>query len=194
MLRWRRAARANGPEGSGSGTLQTERGNTTIADAVVTKVASIAAREVPGVYRLGGGVSRALGSVTQRVGIGDERSQGVSVEVGEREAAVDLTVTVEYGESIPQVSSGDPRERDQAYRGHHRPLGDRGQRGDQRPVLPRRRRAGPAGSRGVERRQCRRPRGTRARPTVCAWRASRSTRPWSCPTCWRPRPACTACT
>ena len=92
-------------QGSGSGTLQTERGNTTIADAVVTKVASIAAREVPGVYRLGGGVSRALGSVTQRVGIGDERMQGVSVEVGEREAAVDLTVTVEYGESIPQVSS-----------------------------------------------------------------------------------------
>lgn len=94
------------PEGSGPGMpLQTERGNTTIADAVVTKVASIAAREVPGVYRLGGGVSRAIGSVTQRVGMGDERSQGVSVEVGEREAAVDLTATVEFGESIPQVSS-----------------------------------------------------------------------------------------
>src|SRR4051812_45945978 len=84
--------------------LQTERGNTTIADAVVTKVAGIAAREVRGVHSLGGGVARALGSVTQRVGIGDEMSQGVSVEVGEREAAVDLTVTVEYGESIPQVS------------------------------------------------------------------------------------------
>jgi len=95
----------NRPSGSGPGMpLQTGRGNTTIADAVVTKVASIAAREVPGVYSLGGGVSRALGSVTQRVGIGDERSQGVSVEVGEREAAVDLTVTVEYGESVPQVS------------------------------------------------------------------------------------------
>ena len=38
----------NRPEGSGPGMpLQTERGNTTIADAVVTKVASIAAREVP---------------------------------------------------------------------------------------------------------------------------------------------------
>ena len=100
--------RGAGARVSSSGSeapLQTERGNTTISDAVVTKVASIAAREVPGVYRLGGGVSRALGSVTQRVGIGDERSQGVSVEVGEREAAVDLTVTVEYGESIPQVSS-----------------------------------------------------------------------------------------
>jgi uncharacterized alkaline shock family protein YloU len=84
--------------------LQSERGNTTIADAVVTKVAGIAAREVPGVHDLGGGVSRALGSVTQRVGIGDELSQGVSVEVGEREAAVDLTVIIDFGESIPQVS------------------------------------------------------------------------------------------
>ncbi len=92
-------------EGSGPGMpLQTERGNTTITDTVVTKVASIAAREVRGVYRLGGGVSRAIGSVAQRVGMSDERSQGVSVEVGEREAAVDLTVTVEYGESVPQVS------------------------------------------------------------------------------------------
>jgi uncharacterized alkaline shock family protein YloU len=84
--------------------LETERGHTTIADAVVTKVASVAAREVRGVYDLGGGVTRALGTVTQAVGVGDERTQGVSVEVGEREAAVDLTVVVEYGESIPRVS------------------------------------------------------------------------------------------
>ena len=93
------------PEGSGPGTpLSSERGNTTIADTVVTKVASIAAREVRGVHELGGGVSRAVGSVTQRVGISDERTQGLSVEVGEREAAVDLTVVVEYGESIPRIS------------------------------------------------------------------------------------------
>ncbi|MBV9339194.1 MAG: Asp23/Gls24 family envelope stress response protein [Solirubrobacterales bacterium] len=86
------------------GPLQTERGQTTIADAVVTKVASMAAREVRGVHDLGGGVSRAIGSVTQRVGVGDERTQGVSVEVGEREAAVDVTLVIEYGESIPRVS------------------------------------------------------------------------------------------
>ena len=93
------------PEGSGPDTpLTSERGNTTIADTVVTKVASIAAREVRGVYDLGGSVSRAVGSVSQRVGIGDERTQGLSVEVGEREAAVDVTVVVEYGESIPKVS------------------------------------------------------------------------------------------
>jgi uncharacterized alkaline shock family protein YloU len=86
------------------GPLQTERGQTTIADAVVTKVASTAAREVRGVHDLGGGVSRALGTVTQRVGVGDERTQGTSVEVGEREAAVDLTLVIDYGESIPRVS------------------------------------------------------------------------------------------
>ncbi len=86
------------------GPLQTERGQTTIADAVVTKVASEAAREVRGVHELGGGVSRAIGSVTQRVGVGDERTQGVSVEVGEREAAVDVTLVIDYGESIPRVS------------------------------------------------------------------------------------------
>jgi uncharacterized alkaline shock family protein YloU len=84
--------------------LESERGTTSIDDTVVTKVAGIAAREVRGVYDLGGGTARALGGVTQRVGLGDERTQGVSVEVGEREAAVDLTAVIEYGESIPQVS------------------------------------------------------------------------------------------
>lgn len=84
--------------------LQGEHGRTTIDDAVVTKVANVAAREVRGVYDLGGGVTRAVGSVTQRVGVGDERTQGVTVEVGERQAAVDLVLVVEYGESIPRVS------------------------------------------------------------------------------------------
>ncbi len=88
----------------GAGGLKTEQGSTTIADAVVTKVASIATREVGGVYELGGGAARAVGSVAQRVGIGDQRTQGVSVEVGEKEAAVDLTIVVEYGESIPKLS------------------------------------------------------------------------------------------
>ena len=90
---------------SGNGApLESERGMTSIDDAVVTKVAGIAAREVRGVYDLGGGAARALGGVTQAVGLGDERMQGVSVEVGEREAAVDLTAVIEYGESIPQVA------------------------------------------------------------------------------------------
>jgi uncharacterized alkaline shock family protein YloU len=70
----------------------------------VTKVAGIAAREVPGVHALGGGAARAIGSVTQKVGLGDARTQGVSVEAGETEAAVDLTIVIDYGESIPRVA------------------------------------------------------------------------------------------
>ena len=90
--------------GRDGGALQTDKGQTTIADPVVTKVAGIAAREVGGVHALGGGVARALGAVTQRLPVGDSTAQGVSVEVGEKEAAVDLTVVVDYGESIPRVS------------------------------------------------------------------------------------------
>lgn len=91
-------------EGEGASPLRSDKGLTSIADAVVSKVAGIAAREVAGVHALGGGVGRALGAMTQRVGIGGD--SGVSVEVGERETAVDLVVVVEYGESIPRVAEG----------------------------------------------------------------------------------------
>lgn len=87
-----------------TGPLDTGKGKTTIADDVVTKVAGLAAREVGGVHDLGGGAARAVGTVSQKVGIGDQRAQGVSVEVGEREAAVDLVVVVDYGESVPKVA------------------------------------------------------------------------------------------
>ena len=85
--------------------LQTERGTTTIQDGVVSKVAGIAAQEVDGI-RLGGGASQAVGSIMSAVpGVGGaSQSQGVSVEVGEVEAAVDLTITVEYGRSIHQIA------------------------------------------------------------------------------------------
>ena len=76
--------------------LETSRGVTTIADSVVTKVAGIAAREVAGVYALGGSSARALGI--------DNRSQGVNVEVTDRHVSAEVTVMVEYGESIPEVA------------------------------------------------------------------------------------------
>lgn len=88
----------------GGNPLDSGKGETTIADGVVTKVAGIAAREVGGVHDLGGGVARAVGGVAHRVGAGDQRTQGVSVEVGQLEAAVDLTLVIEYGESIPAVA------------------------------------------------------------------------------------------
>ena len=85
--------------------LKTERGNTTVQDGVVSKVAGIAAQEVEGI-RMGGGASQTVGNVMSALpGVSSgSTSQGVSVEVGEVEAAVDLTVTVEYGRTIHQVA------------------------------------------------------------------------------------------
>ena len=86
--------------------LKTERGSTTIRAGVVSKVAGIAAQEVDGIRMGGGGASQAVGSIMSAVpGVGGaSQSQGVSVEVGEVEAAVDLTITVEYGRSIHQIA------------------------------------------------------------------------------------------
>jgi uncharacterized alkaline shock family protein YloU len=80
--------------GSGSSPLQTERGNTTIQDTVVSKVAGIAAQEVEGI-RMGGGASQTVGGVLSSItgGGGGSQTAGVSVEVGEEEAALDLTLT-----------------------------------------------------------------------------------------------------
>ncbi len=85
--------------------LQTSQGNTTIADGVVQKIAGLAAREVSGVYELGGGAARALGALRERIpGSSQASGQGVSVEVGERQAAVDLEMVAEYGVSIAELA------------------------------------------------------------------------------------------
>lgn len=90
--------------GAASEALKSDRGTTVIADGVVSKVAGMAAREVGGIYAMGTGAARAFGTVTQRVGLTDERTQGVAVEVGETQAAIDLDLVLEYGESIPRVA------------------------------------------------------------------------------------------
>jgi uncharacterized alkaline shock family protein YloU len=103
-------ARAQGQRGDTTARrrateLLTEQGKTTIADVVVSKIAAIAAREVAGVHDLVmQGMGGAVTGLAQRVTGADTRSQGVSVEVGEREAAIDLKLTLDYGVSIPQVA------------------------------------------------------------------------------------------
>ncbi|WP_159500383.1 Asp23/Gls24 family envelope stress response protein [Microbacterium sp. 18062] len=78
-------------------------GRTTIADGVVAKVAGIAAREVPGVYALGGGGARALGALRDVVNATD-LTQGVKVDVGETQAAADITIVVEYPAPVQEVA------------------------------------------------------------------------------------------
>ncbi|AQZ71332.1 stress-like protein [[Actinomadura] parvosata subsp. kistnae] len=86
-------------------SLITEKGTTSIDDGVVAKIAGLAAREVSGVYAMGGGAARALGSVRGIVGGDRNVAQGVSVEVGERQAAVDLDLVAEYGTAIPDLAA-----------------------------------------------------------------------------------------
>lgn len=88
-------------------SLHTDRGNTEIADQVVAKIAGWAAREIPGVHEMGAGLARTFGGLRGRVPgatEADTANQGVSVEVGERQCAVDLDLVTEYGESIVEVS------------------------------------------------------------------------------------------
>ncbi|MBP0450663.1 Asp23/Gls24 family envelope stress response protein [Kitasatospora sp. RG8] len=101
----------DGPQGpSGADRVPEERGKTTIADSVVEKIVGTAARDVPGIHALGAGMSRTIGAVRERVPGGGRASVrgGVKVEVGERQAAVDLVVVVEYGVPITDLA-GDVR-------------------------------------------------------------------------------------
>ncbi|HEX4255886.1 MAG TPA: Asp23/Gls24 family envelope stress response protein [Streptosporangiaceae bacterium] len=100
--------RASEPGTYQTGELSTELGKTAVADTVVAKVAGIATRELPGVYAMGAGMARAFGVVRDRLPGGTTTSitQGVTVEVGERQAAIDLDLVVEYGISIPDLADG----------------------------------------------------------------------------------------
>jgi uncharacterized alkaline shock family protein YloU len=94
-------------EKAANSALVSEQGRTTIADTVVSKIAGIAAREVSGVHALGGGAARAVGAIRERIpGSSTNHSQGVSVEVGERQAAVDIQLVAEYGASLADLANG----------------------------------------------------------------------------------------
>ncbi len=99
-----------GGQDANSSPLQSDKGVTKIGDAVVSQIAGIAAQEVEKV-QMGGGASAAVGGFLQSVtgsvtgnSSGGNFSKGVSVEVGTQEAAIDLTMAIEYGQSIPQLT------------------------------------------------------------------------------------------
>jgi uncharacterized alkaline shock family protein YloU len=93
--------RGNGASGAEPATSP---GRTHIAETVVSKIAGLAAREVTGVYALGG-AARAFGAIRERIpGASSNVSQGVAVEVGERQAAIDLAIVVEYGVAITDLA------------------------------------------------------------------------------------------
>ena len=85
--------------------LATGDGQISVAEGVVQKIAGKACREVSGVHAMGVGSARAFGALRERIpgSSGPSVAQGVGVEVGETEAAVDLDIVVEYGVSIAEL-------------------------------------------------------------------------------------------
>ena len=87
-------------------TTELEYGRTTmgvieIAPEVIAVIAGLATVEVDGVAGMSGGISSGIGELLGRKNL----SKGVKVEVGQREAAVDVSIIVEYGRRIPEISA-----------------------------------------------------------------------------------------
>ncbi len=97
-------------QNAGQNPLQSDLGTTTIQDSVVTAIIGMAAEEVDGVatshggVRLPGDTSPTVGEFVDNITGGGSRTRGLSVDVGEQQAAADITVNVEYGRSIPKVT------------------------------------------------------------------------------------------
>jgi len=70
-----------------------------ISDDVVSTIAGLAALETPGIAAMSGGISEGL---AKRLS-GKNVQKGVSVEVGQVEAAIDLRVIIHYGSKIQEV-------------------------------------------------------------------------------------------
>lgn len=94
-----------------SSPLQSDLGTTTVQDAVVTSIVGVAVGEVSGTgtetggTRLPGDTSPTVGEFFDGLTRGQSRTRGISVEVGERQTAVDLTLSVDYGNPIPTVAN-----------------------------------------------------------------------------------------
>lgn len=75
-------------------------GSLKISEEVVAIIAGIAATDVPGVAGMSGGIAGGIAEILGRKNL----SKGVKVEVGEKQAAIDLYIIVEFGARIPEVA------------------------------------------------------------------------------------------
>lgn len=78
-----------------------QSGQVRIADDVVAVIAGIAAMEVEGVTGMGGTLASGITEMLGKKNL----SKGVKVQVGEKEAALDLYLVIDYGVRIPEVAT-----------------------------------------------------------------------------------------
>ena len=105
------ATRITGTSPATTDSISTDDGKISVAQGVVQKIAGIACREVSGVHAMGASTSRAFGAVRERIpgSSGPNVAQGVGVEVGETQAAIDLDAGTVVPGAVHRVRHG-PRE------------------------------------------------------------------------------------
>ena len=85
-------------------TVESKEGETStiqIADDVVAIVAGKAVADAPGVFAMASGFA---GGISEVFSGKKNLSKGIKVEVGEKEAKIDVNIIVEYGTRIPDVA------------------------------------------------------------------------------------------
>ena len=75
-------------------------GSVRIADEVISIIAGLAATEVVGVAGMSAGLAGGIAELLGKKNL----SKGVKVQIGEKQAVVDLYVILEYGVNIPDVA------------------------------------------------------------------------------------------
>ena len=78
-----------------------ENNNIVIEDEVIATIAGIAVSEVSGVAEMAGGFA---GGITEVLSGKKNLAKGIKVEVGEKDAKIDVNIIVEYGVRIPDVA------------------------------------------------------------------------------------------
>ena len=85
--------------------LHTSPGVTTIDENVIAKIAGMATREVPGVYSMGNAMRRAFTAMTERIPTAQTNvTGGINVQKGETQTSIEVTVVVDYGAPIIEVT------------------------------------------------------------------------------------------
>jgi len=80
-------------------------GKTTISDEVVAQLVEIAAKEVQGIHSIAQqGIGEQIAGLTQRLSGKWQSGQGIAVEVGEREVAIDLRIIAHYGIKVSDLA------------------------------------------------------------------------------------------
>ena len=74
--------------------------NLTFDDQVIAKIAGITASQVPGIISLDGNM---LSEFTDKLTQGNDQTKGIEAQVGEKQVALKLAVTLEYGKSAETV-------------------------------------------------------------------------------------------